>query len=88
MVSSFVYEVAHNPRAQEMLQRLRQDHAPDRHGRCTHPTHAYRWERHPCATLRLADVVEGGHREQPLYASWRGLLRSSPGVVENGAALP
>lgn len=48
VVSSFAHEMAKNPQASEMLQRLRQDHEPDRHGWCGHPTHAYRWERHPC----------------------------------------
>lgn len=24
-----------------------------------HPAHAYQWERYPCATLRLADLVVG-----------------------------
>ena len=54
--------MAQIPHAPEMLHRLRRDHDPDRHGWCSHPTHAYRWERHPCAILRLADLVEGVQR--------------------------
>jgi len=59
LVRSVADEMALIPCAPEMLHRLRRDHDPDRHGWCSHPTHAYRWERHPCATLRLADLVEG-----------------------------
>ena len=59
LVRSFADEMAQVPHAPEMLHSLRRDHDPDRHGWCSHPTHAYRWERHPCATLRLADLVEG-----------------------------
>jgi hypothetical protein len=63
-VESFAREMAQIPQAQEMLQRLRENHEPDQHGWCSHPTHAYRWERHPCATLRLADLVEGKSQQQ------------------------
>ena len=51
--------MAEIPAVPETLHRLRRDHESDPHGWCSHPTHAYRWERHPCATLRLADLVEG-----------------------------
>jgi hypothetical protein len=64
MVRSFAHEMAQLPEAHEMLQRLRKDHEPDHHGWCSHPTHAYRWERYPCPTLRLADLVEGEHQKQ------------------------
>lgn len=59
LVRSFADEMAQIPHALEMLDRLRRDHNSDRHGWCSHPTHAYRWERHPCSTLRLAALVEG-----------------------------
>jgi hypothetical protein len=56
---SFVRELALSPQGPDMLSRLRQGHEPDRHGWCSHPTHAHRWERHPCAMLQLAALVEG-----------------------------
>ena len=59
LVRSFAHEMAQLPDAPHMLERLRNGHESDQHGWCSHPTHAYRWERHPCATLRLADLVEG-----------------------------
>ena len=60
---TFVSELAASGQKSEMLGRLRQGHEPDRHGWCSHPAHAHRWERHPCAVVRLANLVENldGH---------------------------
>jgi hypothetical protein len=56
---AFVRELALFPQGPDMLDRLRKGHAPGRHGWCSHPAHAHRWERYPCTILRLADLVEG-----------------------------
>jgi hypothetical protein len=56
---SFVHEFARSPQRSEMLDRLRHGHVPDPHGWCEHPAHAHRWERFPCSTRRLADLVAG-----------------------------
>jgi hypothetical protein len=42
-----------------MLDRLKRGHLPDPDGWCEHPAHAHRWERFPCSTRRLADLVAG-----------------------------
>lgn len=75
--------MAQIPHALDVLHRLRQDHDPDQHGWCSHPTHAYRWERHPCATLRLADLVEG--RVVSPVVGVRGLF-GVPEQVEGASA--
>lgn len=56
---SFVHEFARSPQRSEMLDRLRSGHVSDMRGWCNHPAHAHRWERFPCSTLRLADLVAG-----------------------------
>ena len=63
---TFVSELAASWQKSEMLDRLRQGHGPDRHGWCSHPAHAHRWERHPCAVVRLAYLVENLDRPAPL----------------------
>jgi len=55
---TFVSELAACRQGADMLDRLRQGHEPDRHGWCSHPTHAHRWERYPCPVMRLAQLVE------------------------------
>ena len=55
---TFVSELAAFQQAPDMVDRLRQGHEPDRHGWCSHPAHAHRWERYPCAMVRLATLVE------------------------------
>ena len=64
--TSFVDELSRNPDLEGLLLRLRQGHSPDRHGWCDHPSHTYRWEHHPCSSVRLADLVE--QRRGPLSA--------------------
>jgi hypothetical protein len=56
---SFVSELAAFAHGPDLLDRLRQGHEPDPHGWCSHPAHAHRWERYPCAMVRLANLVEG-----------------------------
>ena len=56
--ASFVRELARSPQRSHILTRLEGGHHPDPHGWCSHPAHDHRWERHPCATLRLAEWVE------------------------------
>jgi hypothetical protein len=65
---TFVSELAAFRQAPDMVDRLRQGHEPDRHGWCSHPAHAHRWERYPCAMVRLATLVEDveGH-SRPEY---------------------
>jgi|RhiMethySRZTD1v2_1073278.scaffolds.fasta_scaffold3728278_1 hypothetical protein len=60
---TFVSELAAFRQAPDMVDRLRQGHQPDRHGWCSHSAHAHRWERYPCAMVRLATLVENveGH---------------------------
>jgi hypothetical protein len=60
---SFVRELALSQQRAAMLERLRQGHEPDRHVGAATP-HSHRWERHPCATLRLADLVEETNQEE------------------------
>ena len=55
---TFVSELAASRQGPDMPDRLRQGHVPDRHGWCGHPAHAHRWERYPCAMVRLATLVE------------------------------
>jgi len=64
--TSFVDELSRNPDLEGLLLRLRHGHNPDRHGWCDHLSHTYRWERHPCSSVRLADLVE--QRRGPLSA--------------------
>jgi hypothetical protein len=54
---TFVSELATSRQGADMVDRLRQGHQPDQHGWCSHPAHAYRWERYPCAVVRLATLV-------------------------------
>ena len=56
--TSFADELARYPDVEGLLLRLRHGHNRDRHGWCDHPSHTYRWERHPCSSVRLADLVE------------------------------
>jgi hypothetical protein len=56
---AFVHELANLPTRAELLGRLGSGHHPDRHGWCNHPTHAHRWERHPCWVVQLVNLVEG-----------------------------
>ena len=61
---SFVRELAASP--ERVLARLRLGHEPDEYGWCGHPGHAHHWERHPCPTLLLAQLVEhNGGMELP-----------------------
>ena len=56
--TSFMDELARNTDLDGILFRLRHGHHPDRHDWCDHPSHTYRWERYPCASVRLAELVE------------------------------
>ncbi len=56
---SFVHEFVRSPQRSEMLDRLKHGHLPDPDGWCEHPAHSHRWERFPCSTRRLADLVAG-----------------------------
>jgi hypothetical protein len=62
---SFVRELAASPERASLLVRLRLGHEPDEFGWCGHPGHAHHWERHPCATLRLAQLVEQNGKRNP-----------------------
>ena len=55
---SFVRELARSPQRSHILTQLTEGHHSDPHGWCSHSAHAHRWERHPCSTLRLANVVD------------------------------
>jgi hypothetical protein len=60
---SFVRELALLPQGPEMLRRLRQGHQPDPRGWCRHPAHSHRWERYPCATMRMVDLAEATNQQ-------------------------
>jgi len=62
---SFVRELAASPERASLLMRLRLGHEPDEFGWCSHPGHTHHWERHPCPTLLLAQLVEQNGREHP-----------------------
>ena len=55
---AFVHELANSPARAGLLGRLRSGHHPDRYGWCNHPSHAHRWERHPCWIVQLVNLVE------------------------------
>jgi hypothetical protein len=55
---TFISELAACRQGPDMLDRLRRGHESDRHGWCSHPAHSHRWERYPCAVVRLADLVD------------------------------
>ena len=59
---SFVRELARSPQRSHILTHLTEGHHKDRHGWCNHPAHAHRWERHPCSTLQLANLVDATYR--------------------------
>ena len=54
---TFVSELAASRQAPDLVDRHRPGHEPDRDGWCGHPAHAHRWERYPCAVVRLATLV-------------------------------
>jgi len=56
--TAFVRELASIPDCGALVHRLREGHLADQRGWCTHPSHAHRWEPHPCPILRLAALVE------------------------------
>ena len=56
--TAFILELASSPDCGTLLNRLREGHLADQRGWCTHPSHAHRWEPHPCPILRLAALVE------------------------------
>ena len=63
---SFVRELVASPERASLLARLMRGHEPDEFGWCSHPGHSHHWERHPCTTLLLAQLVEqdGGRDRQ------------------------
>ena len=65
---SFVRELAASPERASLLARLRLGHEPDEFGWCTHPGHTHHWERHPCPTLLLAQLVEQNGGQDPMEA--------------------